>query len=162
MSVVVIVVLRLLCCLLLPSTRIVDCKIEVHCRTSFLLSFFPAAVAFCSCVGDSFATQEFVFFIFWVVFRVSSCERLTAYRCSFNGFVERNTVRRWQPPREPPFSKPEPCTESRNISLHKFSHAYSGLGICHQSFGPFPQRRSCCECLTSYKLLFFTPNLLFT
>jgi drug/metabolite transporter (DMT)-like permease len=40
---------------------------------SFFLSFFPAAVAICSCVGDSFATQEFVFFFlgfFGVVFVV--------------------------------------------------------------------------------------------
>jgi hypothetical protein len=97
MSVVVIVVLRLSCSLLLPSTRIVDYKIEVHCRTSFLPSFlrfllsvFPAAVvAFCSCVGDSFATQELVFCVYVGLFffsRFSSRffvrERLTAYRCS--------------------------------------------------------------------------------
>ncbi len=70
MSIVVIVVsssLVLLASSLNEGRRLQDRGPSSHKLPSFLrflLSFFPAAVPFCSCVGDSFATQEFVFFFF--------------------------------------------------------------------------------------------------
>jgi len=135
MRVVVIVVLRLLCCLLLPSTRVLDCKIEVHRQTSFLpsflrflLSFFPAAAAFCSCVGDSFATQEFLFvfgggrgliFSFFWRFFVRATDGVPLF---LNGFVE-ETRYGVGSPLESPFPSQNRLPNLGIISLHN-SHMH--------------------------------------
>jgi hypothetical protein len=150
MSVVVIVVVRLLCCLLSSlneGRRLQDRGPLSHKLPffPFLRCFFPAAVPFCSWVGDSFATQEFLFSFFSRVFSVSSCERLTAYRCSLTAcFVEELRTASAAPSRAH-FQARTVYRISEYVTSRIFSHAYSRLGICHQYFGPSLKR-------TSYKL----------
>lgn len=128
MSAVVIVVLRLLCCLLLPSKRVVDCKIEVHRRTSLLPSFpsfflsFPLLLLFVL-VWVILSQLKSLFFFFWVFLGLFlSCFWRFFVRATdgvplfLNGFVEELGTALAAP--RGPNSKPEPSTESRNIALH--------------------------------------------
>jgi hypothetical protein len=65
-----------------------------------------------------------------------------------NGFVMRNSVRRWQP-LESPFPSHGTVYRISEYLTSRFSHAYSRLGICHRSF-------------LWITFFFFKSNLLFT
>jgi hypothetical protein len=155
MSIVVIVVsssLVLLASSLNEGRRLQDRGPSSHKLPSFLrflLSFFPAAVPFCSCVGDSFATQEFVFFFFLGFFGglFFSCFSRFFVRATdgvplfLNGFVEEHRTALASPSRAQ-FQARTVYRISEYLTS-QFSHAYSGLGICHQYFGPYLPQRSC-------------------
>lgn len=154
---VVIVVLRLLCCLLLSSTRVVDCKIEVHRRTSFLPSFvsfflsFPLLLLFVLVWVILSQLKSFFFGLIFSCFSRFFVRETDGVPLFLNGFVEELRTA-LAAPREPHFQARTVYRISEYLTS-QFSHAYSRLGICHQHFGP--SINALVECLTSYKITFY-------